>query len=270
MNIRSLAVLSFIAAAPALAGSSITLDVRPSSAPNAFGSPSWNGYAANALNALQNGLTTLGDRNTDPTGYTAFPNGSFISPGDMMVTSYSSWRGIANQASPFSSELGNRLHFGLHAYGDGTQEFTLADVAFNMTSSDGILDFAGNLAGTFLDGINRIGVNWGPDNAPGGGDDIVYNSGEDDTVLLDELMYRGIGNAFWPGGGDPDPSNPLLGQQGAIDDVEAYFAQQYPFQFATTYTILTYTGSGNVQVTPTPGALALLGLGGLIVGRRRR
>ncbi|CAG0950040.1 hypothetical protein PHYC_00149 [Phycisphaerales bacterium] len=271
MKFRFAAVALMIAAGTVAQGA-ITIVVKPSSAPNAFGSPSWGGYAANALSGLQSGAASVGDRNTDPTGYATFANGSFIAPGDVMVTSFPSWRGAANPLAPFSSELGNRMHFGLHASGDGTTLFTLNDVGFNMSSSDddNALGFVGNLAGTTYNGTTRIGVNWGANRAPGGGDDIVYNSGEAGTLLIDELFYVGVGNAFWPGASDPDPSNPVLGRQGALDDTAAWFAQEYPFSVTTVYTIFGDSGTGSVSVTPAPGGLALLGLGGLVVSRRRR
>ena len=92
----------------------ITLDVVPSSAPNANGSPSWAGYLANALNSLENNLGNIGSRATDPTAYEIA--GPVVQPSDFMVTSFNSWQGVAGPLpAPFTSELGNRMHFGLHA-----------------------------------------------------------------------------------------------------------------------------------------------------------
>ena len=269
-TIMGASLLAITMAAPA-ADASITIDVLPSSAPNSFGSPSWTGYVANAMNGLQNGLTSVGDRNTDPTAYLAFADGASIDAGNAMVTSFPSWIGVANPAAPFDSELGNRMHFGLHAYGDGTSKFTLADVNFNLTSSDAgnPLGFAGNLAGTTFNGTTRIGVDWGADQAPGGGDDTVYNSNEADSVLVDELFYVGVGNAYWPGGGDTDPANPDAGRQGAIDNTYAYAAANSPLTIATTYTILSDSGSASV-VIPEPASMALLSLGGLALIKRKR
>lgn len=272
MKLSVASVLLSAAVAGSAFGTGITIVVKPSSAPNAFGSPSWSGYTANALAGLQSGAASVGDRNTDPTGYATFANGSFIAPGDVMVTSYSAWRGTANPGAPFSAELGNRMHFGLHAQGDGVAQFSLDDVYFNMSSSDSgnTLGFAGNLSGLTYNGTTRIGVNWGGDRAPGGGDDLVYAAGQSGSLIIDELFYVGAGNAYWPGGGDPDPSNPLLGRQGALDDTAAWFAQEYPFSITTVYTIFADSGTGSVYVTPAPGAAALLGLGGLLLARRRR
>jgi len=262
-------ILSAFGAAQASA--TVTVDVFPSPAPNAYGSPSWANYVANAQNGLQNGLSSVGDRNTDPQAYLAFSDGSSVDAGNAMVTSFNSWIGVADPASPFNNELGSRIHFGLHAYGDGSTEFTLADVQFSMTSSDGALDFAGNLGGTTFNGTSRVGVQWGGDNAPGGGDDTIYTGGEADSVLVDELFYIGVGNGYWPGGGDADPQNPDLGRQGAIDDAYAYVGSAGPINFSTTYTVLSDSGSASVNLVPEPGSLAILGLGGFaLVARRRR
>jgi len=245
----------------------VTIQVVPSSAPNVFGSPSWATYNANALNSLENNLGNIGDRATDPTAYEMAP--AIVDAGEYMVSSFNSWRGTVSPASPFAAELGNRMHFGLHAVGDGATQFALEDVSFEITSSDGpnSLGFAGDFVG--LDySSTRFGVDWGPDRAKGGGDDIVYNSGNG-TTPVDEIVYVGVGNAFWPGGGDPNPGNPIGGAQAAMDSSLAYVAANAPFTITGSYTILGDSSSGSVTTIPAPAsALALLGLGAM--ARRRR
>src|SRR5207248_6067904 len=115
-------------------------------------------------------------------------------------------------------------------------------------------------------------VNWGPDRAPGGGDDIVYNAGQSDSTVLDELFYVGAGNAFWPGSNDPDPSNPLLGRQGSIDANRAYVLANQPFTVSGSYTINGSTGNAYVNVVPEPATLGLIGLAacGMLARRRSR
>ncbi len=250
----------------ALAAIGIEIDVRPSSAPNAYGSPSWPSYAANALTALQTGATTIGDRSTDPTAYLAFADGAVIDAGNAMVTSYPSWIGVADPAAPFDLEFGNRVHFGLHAFGNGFTEFTLADVNFDLSSTDGdSLGYAGDLSGTTFNGTTRIGVQWGADNAPGGGDDTIYNSGENDATFVDELFYVGVGNAFWPGGSDPDPGNPIAGRQGAIDETYAYVSLNSPLTFSGTYTIFGESGSASVDLAAVPESTAIIVWAGLVL-----
>lgn len=90
-----------------VAGAAITVDVHASSAPNAFGSPSWAGYVVNALQALENNLSTNGNRATDPTGYERAP--SQIPPGEIAVSSFNSWRGVVSPAlnAPYSGVPAN-------------------------------------------------------------------------------------------------------------------------------------------------------------------
>jgi hypothetical protein len=248
------------------ASAAITLDVVASSAPNVFGSPSWAGYTANALNSLQNGLGNIGSRATDPTAYEIA--GPTIQPGDVMVTSFNSWMGVAGPlASPFNRELGNRIHFGLHAY--GSTQFRLQDLTFSMSSSDSgnTLGFAGDFLGFDYNGTTRFGVDW-VDGIRGNGNDIVYTSGNGAT-LVNELVYVGVGNAFWPGYGDPygpDPANPIGGAQAAMDDTVNYILANAPFTITGSYSILENSGSDSVTVVPEPttviaGALLLLPFG---------
>jgi hypothetical protein len=250
------------------AAAGVTLDVYPSSAPNASsGSPSWSPYVANVLNSLANGSGNLGDRNTDPTAYEIA--GAVISPGDIAVTSFHSWRGLVNPPAPFANEYGNRLHFGLHAYGDGTTQFALNDLTFEMHSSDPTdsLGFTGDFIGYSYNGSTRYGINWGPDRVKGGGDDIVYTSGNGAT-LVDELVYVGVGNAWWPGGGDPDPANPIGGAQAAMNDLYNWILTDGPITVTTTYTLGDFAGSASVDVAivPSPGALLLGALGVGLIG----
>ncbi len=259
--------------AAVLAGSSlcasagVTIDVVASSAPNVFGSSSWGGYLANALNSLENGLGNIGDRNTDPTAYEIA--GATVSPGDFMVTSFNSWRGNVNPTGAFANEKGNRMHFGLHAVGDGATRFALENISFSVTSSDGAnaLGFTGDFTGLGYSST-RFGIDWGADRVKGGGDDIIYTSGNGST-LVDEIVYVGVGNAFWPGGSDPDPSNPAGGAQAAMDDAFAYVMDNAPFSITGMYSIFGDTGSDTVTVIPAPASVALL-LGAGLLGRRRR
>lgn len=221
---------------PVVASADITVSVFASPAPNAFGSPSWNAYVANAMNALQNGLPAVGDRETDPTAFVCIVR---YFPGDAMVTSFHSWRGIAEPPAPFDSEYGNRMHFALVAMGDGVEQFTLADVQFAILSSDGELNYIGDLAGTTLNGTTRIGIDFGPDRALDGGDDIVYNSGESDTTVLDALYYVGVGNAYWPGGTTPD--------QTALDENADYIRSENII-ISGGYSVNGYENSGTATV----------------------
>lgn len=257
----------------------VTLEVFASSTPNGFGSPSWNPYVGNALNALENGLSNVGDRDTDPTAYERL-GGSFT-PGDMMVTSFNSWRGQANPPVPFDNELGNRLHFGLHAYGDGVVMLKLVDLTFSVDSSDGgdnvsgfggsgVLGFSGDFVGLDFNCSTRYGIHWGADRAKGGADDTQVCGAGSGEVLVDEFVYVGVGNALWPGG----PGDPLTGQP-AIDATFDYINDNIA-SVTGSYCIDAggshYCGQATVYQAPEPpfAAVALLASGGLYLMRRRR
>jgi hypothetical protein len=175
-----------------------------------------------------------------------------------MVSSFNSWMGVAGPlASPFNNEYGNRLHFGLHAYGDGISQFTLEDLTFAIHSSEpgDSLVYVGNFIGLGYS-ATRFGVNWGADRAIGGGDDIVYTSGNG-TTPVDELVYVGVGNAWWP-------SPPPFPEQAAMDDAAGWILDNSPL-ITGSYSILGYTGSDSVAVpeptTMIAGALLLLPFG---------
>jgi hypothetical protein len=169
---------------------------RPSPAPNVFGSTSWAQYLEWAMLSLRYNLGDIGDRSVDPRAYHVLRYG-YYRKGHVIVTSGPSWDGVANPLAPFAGEHGNRMHCGLVAIGDGVDRFTLRDVAFWFLSTNGDLDFSGTLSGrTFNEGL--WGIDFGPDRIFGSPDDIVYSQGEGDTVLLDAIIYRGPGVAFWP------------------------------------------------------------------------
>lgn len=255
------------ATSPAHAGD-ITLNVFASSAPNASGSPSWGAYASNAMYSIENALGTTGDRTTNPAAYEVA--GPIVDAGDFIVSSFKSWRGGLNPSGAFANELGNRMHFGLHAMGNGTAQFRLADLTFSLTSSDvqagypnGGLGFVGNFIGYSYTGTTRVGIDWGADRVRGTTDDIRYTSGNG-TTLVDELVYVGVGNAFWP-----SPTGTQTNQD-AMDSALAYVDAWSPFVITGQYWIQGNTGSAAVSTIPAPGAPVLLGMCGLLTLRRRR
>lgn len=256
---------SLAIAAPAMAD--ITISVTPASAPNAFGSPSYAGWYANANYAIENGLSTYGA--AGPSQYNAAP--STMDYSQNFVTSFNSWQGQTNPGTAFGpaygSELGNRLAFGVHVLGNG-QQFSISQLSFQGTSTDGSLDFAFN-PGDYSYSDQYIGINYGADGIKGTGDDFRITSGPA-TQLVDELVGRGSGNAWWPAVPD-NGATPEL----AIQNMESQLAASGPINFSGTYSLTDGTntlalGQGSVTFVPAPGAFALLGLGGLVAGRRRR
>jgi hypothetical protein len=233
----------YLVSSPRVLSGGITISVCASSAPNGYGSPSWGGYATKALAALENGLAVNGDRSTDPTAYEIAP--AVAGPGEIAVTSFKSWRGIVNPAGAFANELGSRMHFGVHAMGDGTQQFALEDLTFSMHSSDewDSLVFEGDFIG-YSYSATRYGINWGLDRIKGTLDDVIYTSGNGAT-LVDEIVYVGVGNGWWP---SVTPELPT--EQAAMDSHFDWIASLAPDNVAVTctYGILSWSGSDTVTI----------------------
>lgn len=249
-----------------IAHADITMTECFSSAPNAFGSPSWSGYVANAIAGIQNGCAATGDASL-PTYY---QSGTTFTPGDLIVTDYNAWHGQAGPLpAPFNNELGNRLHAGLFVNGNGTQ-FSLSELQFSMNSSDGsdTLQFVGGFDATDSYSSTRVGI------IHTSGGDVYVTSGSA-TQLVDELAYVGVGNAFCSGA----PGDCSGGPFQSIGDLTAYMAANQPFSVSNTYslvdsnghTLQSVTGTAYVN-TPEPAGLlsmAFLGLAGLGVRLRR-
>jgi hypothetical protein len=151
--------------------------------------------------------------------------------------------------------------------GDGKSQFELNDLTFALHSSDATdsLVYTGDFVGYSYNGTTRYGVNWGADRTPGTADDVVYTSGNG-TTLVDEIVYVGVGNAWWPSGSDP---------QAAMDEYYGWVDSQEPIAVTCSYSIpdqtgQTYTGLASATVVPAPAAL-LLGVIGLgFVGWMKR
>lgn len=253
------------------ANADVSMTVVTSFAPNFFTSPSWGTYANKAINSLENGLGDLGDRNVDPTAYEILADGTAVLPTELVVTGFSSWRGIADQSSPFDNERGNRVHFGIHIVGDGSTKFRLADLSSEISSGDGNqLGFVSSFASTDYSAI-RFGIDYGANMVKGGGDDTIIDSGSG-TQFVDEFVYVGSGNAY-DASFETGPSN-----QEKIDQRLALITPFATFGVTGSYTLtdsggtnILATGSSSFLVVPEPGsALLLFGLVGWMGFKRRR
>lgn len=261
-------VALLFAAAPCLQAGPYTHTMiqTPSIAPNAYLSPSWTTYYTNAIAAIQAGATTWGA--PGPGQYNAVTSG-WVLPGDVVVSSFNSWRGVAPGA--YAGEFGNRLHFGLLLLGNG-QMFRLSNLWFGMSSTpDNFFQFTGGrgTADPFTS-YNpwTVGIDYGPDGVPGGGDDTVYTSGAA-TQLVHALFYVGVGNSI-----------DATSEPGATPQDQLNSAMNYVSGMGITNRYCLYDDIGDELVCsdshidivpePAPALLMLAGLGGLAAVRRFR
>lgn len=132
---QTVAVVACIAAAlVGNASAAPIIEVYASSAPNAFGSPSWTEYVSNALYALR-------ERGFEPRRQPRLQSGRLRTAradihagrrdGDQLQE-------LARRGEPGGAvreRTGNRLHFGLHIVGNDVQ-FRMQDIFFEIISSD--------------------------------------------------------------------------------------------------------------------------------------
>jgi hypothetical protein len=282
-RINRTAILGLTVAALALAGrptraaaGPITLTVVPSVAPNAFGSPSFPGYAGNAIAALESGATSGGTAGL-PTFYQALPAGGTVDASQLIVSGFPSWLGRADPGGAFgpsfANELGNRLHFGLAVVAAPGTTFSLSQLSFSMASTDPGNTF--QFAGDFSDPTDPTNV-YSPTRVGVLSDGTLVTSGPA-TQAVSALYYVGVGNAIAPGDIGATGTD-----QEQLDQVRAFLEGLGPFQISTTYTLTTgggtFTGTSFVNVgevaVPEPASAlvwgAAVGVGGFLVRRLRR
>lgn len=243
-------LLSLLAVAPAFANP--TIMVFPSVAPNAFGSPSYDGYVANAIFALENGLTSYGTPGTPQ----YYQQTSQILPNQMIVTGFPSWLGLADPGTvfgpAFANELGNRPLFGIVIDGNGSK-ISIDQLSLSATSNDPghLLAFAFG-AGSYNYSSNYVGII----NGAGG---PTFVTGGPNTQLVDMIVGRGSGNAF-----DAYCDGcTIADQQAAIDALSPDFAVMNQFTGTYSYGALA-TGSATFDVTPEPATCSFM-LAGLVL-----
>jgi len=265
-NIRSCAFGALLVAllfgsAFSLQAGPITMTQVPSIAPNVYGSPSWNTYVTNALTALQTGATTQGAAGASQ--YNAVTGGT-VSPGDVVVSGFQSWRGVA--PGPYAGELGNRLDFGLKILGNG-EVFRLSWLVNNMNSSDAANLF-NNDGGFSSYNAYTVGRYYGDDKIRGTGDDVIYTAGGG-NAWVNELLYVGVGNA-------------IVADTGADNAAKLSNAMAYVAGMSVTNQYCLYDDigdqlvcsdsqvnvAGEVIPEPATGLLLLAGVGALVAIRR--
>jgi hypothetical protein len=271
----TIAVCACLVALGGPARGDLVVNVYPSLAPNAFGSPSYSAYVANATYALEHGLTSFGTPDT-PSYYQQLGPNATISASQDVVTGFPSWLGQANPGTvfgpAFANELGNRLLFGLVITGTGGDQFSISQLAFSAASSDpgNTLGFSFG-AGSYNYSADYVGV--------------LYNSHQNDpsqwtfitsgpnTRPVDAVYGRGSGNAYAVYDNGVDPLQTQLDQ--AIAGIPSS-------TFTATYTVTdvnnqAFTGraSSDVEAVPEPSTLisacvAVIGMGMAFACRRRQ
>jgi len=266
-----------------------TIVVTPWTAPNVYGSASFDPAADNQFTALRTGASSAGTPGT-PTYYQAITGP--VSYGNIIATNFNSWKGVANPGAPYGSELGNRVHYGLFINGNGSQ-FSISQLsfAFDGNGASNYFDFnfgTGYQYGAYdYDGGGNyggyVGILKGLDGIVGTADDVFVTSGAD-SQLVDALIGRGSGmaDAVYCGA-VPDTSGPCgAGNQGYIDNEIAFIQADGFTQLKGTYSLLnangapTSTGSATVVFAaagvpePATWAMMIMGFGFIGASLRRR
>lgn len=93
----SVAVAAVLALAFVTRAEAISISVTPALAPNAFGSPSWGGWEANAVTGELSGGVPTGTPGTS----TYFQPQSMVTLKETIVTGFPSWLGQADPGTVF-------------------------------------------------------------------------------------------------------------------------------------------------------------------------
>jgi hypothetical protein len=243
-----------ICAGSALA-SSITVEVIPALAPNADGSPSWEGWEANALLALETSASAVGTPGT-PTYYQSLSGP--VDASETIVTGFNSWLGVADPGAPYDQESGNRMTFGLAINGNGTQ-FSISELGFEADSNDAgdVLQFSYGV-GSYDYGANYVGVVYGTNGGPN-----TYITSGPDTQLVDAIFSRGSGNsmpAYCAGCDTADEQAAIQAAVAAMAGVTQFTGTYYLSTDSNEADAFT-SGSGAFDITgttPEPSTLWLL------------
>ena len=266
--------LPFVLAPPpsyAQTAPGMTIDVIPSVGPESHGS-GWNTYRANAVFALRNSLSAVGNPATDPGAYVALDEAITAPEMTYSWSVFHSWNGVANPLAPFNDEYGNRLYFGLRVLdGDGSQ-VKLRDLVYHLWSTDtgNSTPFFGLTYNFGLSNYSasQVGVQVGSDGLLGTLDDVILENGESGTTNVDALYIVGIGAGFSLGSGSSNQER-LWATRDAVD-------AEAPFEVKMTYGVGSLTGNNwatssvPVIATPEPATASFLVLSSLTLLCRRR
>lgn len=200
---------------------------------------------------LANGEAVIGIMNGGGIRQDAFGNDDLIPSGEITAL-------IIDNTLPFGNNVG---------YFEGVSVQRLVDLLENAVSE------VENVDGRFA---QVSGIEFTYDPLAAAGDRIVEIRLEDGTLVYDgdiqsaDTFTLGIFD-FLAGGGDDYPLDDLTFNDLGIGDQDALLAYLND-ELSGQITAAAYPegGEGRITAVPEPGSLALLGLGGLLIARRRR
>jgi hypothetical protein len=176
---------------------------------------------------------------------------------------FANWRGIANPASPFNSELGTAAFFSVVLTGDGSNSLSLSQITFTQHDTDlAVPDYfavSGSYAGSTYSS-DHVGVL---------ADGTFVTSGAA-SQLVDKIILTSFSTAF-DAGVYPDAGQQQL--EDAISDINTLGAFTLNVCFQDAAAGLNSCGNLNVAApTPEPGTFGFIGLAfaGLAFAYRRR
>ena len=173
---------------PSLVFAKVSIVIKPAVGP--VGGSTLQKFGENARTALVENLTSVGDMERQPSAYQQV---SHVFQGQLMVTSFPCWYGVAQPPAPFSRERGNRLYFSVRILGNG-KKIKLANLNCEITSDDA-MDVMNTQNSFSSKSYNkqRVGIDYGPDGKRDTQDDTIYNSNEPSLAEVDEIIYTGFG-----------------------------------------------------------------------------
>jgi hypothetical protein len=261
------AIFTITLAVAMSASAQVTIFVDATMAPNGWGSPSYDTWAANGIYAVENGLTSYGAAGPAQFNVATSP----LPVAANFVTGFNSWLGQA--PGTYAGELGNRASFVAVINGNGTL-INMNNFGMTMSSSD-----PGNALGWSWPNNSILPDDWTYDAGDIG---LIFNNGintidgftvvnsGDPGQMVNEIISIGAGNAYASydtlatGNDDPNPGD--TDQQILNYDI----AQVGSYDFTGTFTYGADSGSATVNfiAVPEPTTMTILIAGVLLLPLR--